>query len=97
MISKETVEYISKLARIELTEDEKKRFGDELAAILDFIGALNEIDTLGVAPMTGGTREENRFRPDETISDVLEGAGTDLTSAAPGKKNGYVSVPSIFE
>jgi len=96
-LSEKEVIHIADLARIKIGEDEKKRFGKELAAILDFIGELDEIDTSGVVPMTGGTKEESIFRSDEPVSNSLEGEGADLVGASPKKKNGYVSVPSIFE
>lgn len=97
MISKETVEHIAKLARIELTDDEKNRFEGELEVILGYVRQLDEVDTEGLPPMAGGTRKKNALRPDEPVSDALEGAGADLLRAAPEKKNGYVSVPAIFE
>src|SRR3989344_2480830 len=96
-LSEKEVIRTAELARITISEDEKKRFGDELTAILDFVRELNEVDTEGVSPMTGGTREENALRPDEPLSDALEGAGAELFNEAPGKKNRYISVPAIFE
>ena len=42
-ISREIVEYIAHLARIELTETEKETFREQLEAILDHIDKLNEL------------------------------------------------------
>jgi len=88
---------MAELARIELSEEEKNRFEGELDRILGYVRELDEVDTEGFPPMTGGTREENVTRPDEPVSDALEGGASDLLNAAPGKKNGYISVPAIFE
>lgn len=97
VFSEKEIIRMAELARIELSEEEKKRFAGELDMILDYARQLDEVDTEGFSPMTGGTREENALRSDEPLSDALEGAGVDLLRAASEKKNGYVSVPAIFE
>ncbi len=97
VLSEKEIIRIAELARIELSEEERNRFEGELDMILDYVRQLDEVDTAGLSPMTGGTREENVTRTDEPLSDILEGAGADLVRATPEKKNGYVSVPSIFE
>ncbi|OGZ96887.1 MAG: hypothetical protein A2847_02670 [Candidatus Sungbacteria bacterium RIFCSPHIGHO2_01_FULL_50_25] len=97
MISKETVEHISQLARIDLTDDEKKRFGKELAAILEFVEALNEVDTSSTVPMSGGTRMSNIMRKDHEGSGILEGKADELRRAARASKKSYIEVPNVFE
>ena len=96
-LSEKEIIRIAEFARIELSEEERNRFEGELEMILGYVRQLDEVDTEGLPPMTGGTREENVIRPDEPISDILEGVAAELLRAAPEKKNGYVSVPSIFE
>ena len=97
MITQKDVEHIAHLARIELTDEEKQKFGHDLSAVLAFVGKLNEVDTEGVEPMTGGTMLENVMREDEQIDDVLEGKSALLLDAAPEKKEGWVKVKSVFE
>lgn len=96
-ISKENVRHIAYLARIELCDAEKEKFEKELSAILEFVAQLNEVDTTGVTPMTGGTSLENAMRPDEQTDKSLEGKAAGLLGAAPEKKESWVRVKAIFE
>ena len=43
VIKREDVEYLSKLARIELKEEEKIKFEKELEKILEYVSKLNEV------------------------------------------------------
>jgi len=53
-LSTSDVEYVAKLARLEVTEADKKKFTAQLNDILLYIDQLNELDTEGVAPMSHG-------------------------------------------
>ena len=97
MITKEDVQHIAHLARIELTKKEEERFGHELSAILQFIGQLNEVDTTGIEPMTGGTHLEQVVRPDKQVDTSLEHRSSALIEAAPEKKDRLIRVHSVFE
>lgn len=46
------VEHVAKLARLNLTDEEKETFTEQLNAILQYAEKLNELDTEGVAPTT---------------------------------------------
>ena len=50
--SEETLEHISKLALLELSEEEKKKLAKELKDILNYFKKLNNLDTSKVNPMT---------------------------------------------
>ncbi len=103
-ISRKDVQHIARLARIELSAAEKAKFEKELSAILDFVAKLNEVDTSGVEPLTGGTELMNVMRDDQVIGDrgqVIGDrgrvTGEELVEAAPRKRNGYVEVKAVFE
>ena len=49
-ITREDVEYVADLARIELTEAEKQEMTTQLARILHHIEKLNELDTENIEP-----------------------------------------------
>jgi len=44
------VEKIAGLANLELSEEEKGSFSNQLAAIVEYIDQLNELDTSSVKP-----------------------------------------------
>lgn len=96
MITKKDVEHIASLARIELSDKEEKKFEKELSAILKFVEKLNEVDTAGVEPMTGGTNLQNVTREDEQIDKSLEDKSKVLVEVAPEEKDGWVKVKTVF-
>ncbi len=87
------IEYLGNLSRIELTQEEKQRFSNELAKVLGHFEELKEVNTDKVIPMTGGTSMENIFRPDVLEENKESGKGA---NDFPDKKNGYLRVPKIF-
>ena len=51
-ITKQEVEKVAKLARLELTDIEKAAFAEQLSQILTYVETLKQYDTTGVEPMT---------------------------------------------
>lgn len=88
------IEYLSKLARTDLTEEEKKKFSKDFEKILNHFKELQELDTQNVKPMTGGTNLQNVMRGDEISERDESGKGV---SQFPDEKDGYLRVPKIFE
>jgi len=97
VISKKDVHHIAHLARLALTPEEEDRFVGELSSILGFVEALNEADTEGIVPMTGGTTLENVMRDDAVVDTVLEGKREQLLSAAPERREGWVKAKKVFD
>jgi aspartyl-tRNA(Asn)/glutamyl-tRNA(Gln) amidotransferase subunit C len=93
-ISIEDVEHVAKLARLALSEDEKKRFAEQLGRIIDNFNELAAVDTTGVEPMSHALPIVNVLRDDE----VKESYGHDkLMANGPAVENGYFRVPRIGE
>jgi aspartyl-tRNA(Asn)/glutamyl-tRNA(Gln) amidotransferase subunit C len=80
------------LARLELSEDEKERFTEQLNSILEHAEALKSLDTEGVEPTAHSFPIRNVFREDA----VKQGLSNEVATAnAPDKKDGYFKVPKI--
>ena len=63
--SKETLEHISKLALLDLSEEEKNKLAQELGDILSYFKKLDTLDTSNVKPMTHPIEGlKNVFRED---------------------------------
>lgn len=91
-ISRGDVEHIAKLARLELTEEEKQRFQTELGKILEYFDQLKKLDTENVPPMTHAVPIENVLREDQ----VKESLPTEeALKNAPEKKESYFQVPKV--
>ncbi|MFA4833276.1 MAG: Asp-tRNA(Asn)/Glu-tRNA(Gln) amidotransferase subunit GatC [Patescibacteria group bacterium] len=64
-LKKEEIKHIADLARLELTDDELKKYGSQLSDVLNYIDQLKEVDTTGVEPTAQITGLENALRQDE--------------------------------
>lgn len=88
------VEYVTKLARLEVTDTEKEKFTAQLNDILLYIDKLNELDTKGVAPMTHAIAVTNAFREDK----IRESLGTERAIAnAPDARGEFFRVPKVID
>jgi len=92
MITIKDVEHVAKLARLELSEDEKQKFTKQLGDILKYVEQMNEVDTNGVKPMAHAFDIVNVMREDEV---VYEQTKEELMANAPEEENGFFRVPKI--
>ena len=93
-ISDETIEYLSILAKLELTGEEKEQAKKDMGRMLDYIDKLNELDTTGVEPMSHVFPVENGCRDDV----VINGDGSeDTLKNAPGQKDNMFVAPKTFD
>ena len=90
------IEKLTKLARINLSSEEKGKLQKEFEAILKYISALKEADT-GDGENGFSKRETlNVMRLDENVHEM--GKFTkDLLEGVPFSENGYVKVKHVFE
>lgn len=90
----EEVEHIADLARLELTEEEKSRFREQLSAILDYAARLQALDTSGISPTASVLQARSILRRDQARPGLsLE----ELMKNAPQAENGQFRVPPILE
>lgn len=94
-LSKEQVEHIAKLARLEFTEEEKVKFQDQLSSILDYVEKLDEVDTTSVKPMSHVLDLENVTRDDVVCESM--GSRDILLQDMPARDGDLLKVPPIFE
>jgi len=98
VITKQELEHLAKLARIELDPKEEEKLLKDLGNILDHFKELQALDTSAVAPMMGGTDLRNIFREDGGDEkggreNTNRGAGVD---AFPETKDGFLKIPPVF-
>jgi len=93
-ITAKEVEYVAKLARLKLTEQEKELFTQQLDSILDYMGKLNELDTEKVQPTFHVLPLKNVMREDEVKDHHLQ---KELLSNAPETDGSFYSVPKIID
>ena len=93
-ISEKDVEHVADLARMYITDEEKKALESELSAIIDFADKLSEADTDGIEPAAHAIHIQNVFRKDEIIPSYKR---EELIENAPEKQAGCFAVPRIVE
>ena len=93
-LDKATVARIATLARIKVPEGELSHLAGELSQILSWIEQLNEVDTSGVEPMSGGAAMRLPMREDV----VTDGDRRDqILANAPETAHGFFTVPKVVE
>ena len=89
MITIKDVEHVAKLARLELTDDEKELYTKQLGDVLKYVDQMNEVDTTNVKPMTQVIDFVNVMREDKVY---YEHTKEELMSNAPEEENGFFKV-----
>ncbi len=93
-IDRATVEHVARLARLALTDDERARFADQLARILEYCARLDQMPIEGVPATSHVIPMTNVLRPD-TITPSLD--RDEVLAQAPAREQGFFKVPPVFE
>jgi len=106
MITDKDVSYVSDLANLELTAEERARMVKDLDSILSYIDRLNELDTSGVAPMAqvfaGSSAAEssgNKAPAPAWREDSLQPSlpHDEALRNAPARDKDFFKVPKVIE
>jgi len=94
-LTREQIESIAALARLELTGAEVPVYQESLSRILDFVGALDRADTASVTPMAHPLPGlSQRLRPDEITE---QDHHAEYQQNAPQTAAGLYLVPKVIE
>ena len=94
IITDETLDYVSILAKLELSDKEREQAKKDMGRMLDYIDKLNELDTSNTEPMSHIFPLQNVFREDV----VTNGDGSQETLRnAPEEKDSMFAVPRTFD
>jgi aspartyl-tRNA(Asn)/glutamyl-tRNA(Gln) amidotransferase subunit C len=85
-ISKQEVEHVARLARLELSEQDKEKLTDQLSNILTYVEKLNELDTKGVE-LTSHVLDISNVMRDDAAEESL--AQERALANAPEKAAGH--------
>jgi aspartyl-tRNA(Asn)/glutamyl-tRNA(Gln) amidotransferase subunit C len=88
------IEKVARLARLELSEEEKETFGNQMEQILTYMEQLNRLDTSGVEPTSHAIPIYNVFRDDEVKPSFPH---EEVLAIAPDEEDGHFKVPRIIE
>jgi aspartyl-tRNA(Asn)/glutamyl-tRNA(Gln) amidotransferase subunit C len=94
----DTIRRIATLARIRVGEEEVAKLQGELNGILAWIEQLNEVDTEGVAPLSGAARMALPMRADAvTDGDLRDAILANAPERAPDGEGPFFAVPKVVE
>lgn len=91
-ISREDVEYVAALARLELTEPEIQEYTEQLNSILDYATMLERLDTDNVVPTAHAVPLQNVMREDHVMPSINH---EKALKNAPDGEEGFFRVPKI--
>lgn len=93
-LTKEDIEHVAWLARLELADDEKGRLTDHLNEIISHFAKLQQLDTDQVEPTSHSIPVVNVFREDISAQSL---SVKDAMSNAPEERDNYFVVPQVVE
>jgi aspartyl-tRNA(Asn)/glutamyl-tRNA(Gln) amidotransferase subunit C len=88
------VEHVARLARLELTAEEKDRFGRQLGLILEHAARVGEVAAADVPPTAHPVPRANVLRPDEAEPCLSQ---DEALAGAPEVEAERFKVPPIVE
>ncbi|NTU98965.1 Asp-tRNA(Asn)/Glu-tRNA(Gln) amidotransferase subunit GatC [Candidatus Falkowbacteria bacterium] len=95
-LTKQEIEHVAKLARLELSEEEMNKYGEQLSAVLSYIDQLQEVDTSGVEPTAQVTGLENVWR-DDVVDSWDNNERNNALELCPELEDGQMKVKRILE
>ncbi len=93
IITKKDVEYVAKLAKLELSEEQKEIFSQQLNDILSFFAKLKELDTEQIPPTWHLVASSEHFHEDIVQPSLPQDTVLGMTRY---QENGYFRVPRIL-
>lgn len=88
------VEHIAELAKLELTDQEKEQYREQLSSILDYAAMLQNIDTRSVPPTASVLPGHFALREDVVQSPL---SPEEVLKNAPQQKEQQFKVPIVME
>jgi aspartyl-tRNA(Asn)/glutamyl-tRNA(Gln) amidotransferase subunit C len=94
-VTKDDVQYVANLARLQLGDEEAEALKEDMNEILGYIDQLNELDTSDVAPLEHVTDvTATEFRKDEAGEPLSH---EEALKNAPDADSDYFRVPRVIE
>ncbi len=93
-LSKQDIDYIGRLARLNVDSEEKDDYVQKLSQIIELVEQLGSVDTAGVVPMAHPLDMVQRLRPDAVTETDQRDA---LQKNARDTEDGLYTVPKVIE
>lgn len=88
------IDYTAKLARINLSDDEKVKLAGQLNSIIGYVEKLDELDTSGVEPTAHPHPVYNVWQEDEVKGQL---SVEEALKNAPAQRDNMIVVPKVVD
>jgi aspartyl-tRNA(Asn)/glutamyl-tRNA(Gln) amidotransferase subunit C len=96
-ITEADVKKIAQLAHMEITAEELRALTPQMAAIVEYVEQLNELDTSSIEPATGGLTHEGERTESSREDAARPSLGQRLAlEEAPDPAHGHFRVPKVL-
>ena len=93
-ISKQDVEYVASLARLELSDSEKEKFTQQLSSVLAYFEKLDAANT-SEGKAIGQINDMKNIASADEIGEKWD--REELLKNAPEQEDGFIKVKAVFE
>jgi aspartyl-tRNA(Asn)/glutamyl-tRNA(Gln) amidotransferase subunit C len=93
-LTADEVRWVAKLARLQLSDTDLETMTKQLAAIVDYVNQLQQVNTDGVEPLNHALPVHNVFRDDELRPSLPVDAAL---ANAPDRRGDFYGVPAVLE
>lgn len=97
-LNSEDIAHLSRLARINLTNEEEHRFANQLSSVVNYVDQLSHVDTSAITELWGVTGQRNVYAADEPRpgDDPLRGKREALLAGAPAREGHFIEVRAVM-
>lgn len=88
------IDYVAQLARIALTDDEKRRFAEQLGNVLTYVDKLKQVDVAGIAATAHAFEVVNVWQADVPAAPLAVDAAL---RNAPATRDQMFVVPKVVD
>lgn len=88
------IDYVAKLANLELTTSEKTQLSAQLPRILEYVNTLSRVDTAGIEPLAHVAGLTNVWREDQTVPSLT---AQEALANAKETHNDFFQVKAILD
>ena len=88
------VEHIAELAKLELTDQEKEQYREQLSSILEYATMLQNLDTSSIPPTASILSGHSALREDVVLPPL---SPEEVLKNAPQQKDQQFKVPIVME
>lgn len=94
-LTQKDIEHIASLARLELSDEEKERFCNQLSSIVDYVSQVQEVNTTGIEYQYTVEGLANVMASD-VVEECSETTRDALLAAMPVRAGDLLKVKGIF-